>query len=199
GAMSPSATQMCQKCWLLDRRNPEAAARVGAVARLGPGRKRHPVRICAGCKLRKPDAEFAAARNYCKKCLALRSRQWKLDHLEEWSERAIHYQRAHRLGITVAEYRERGYADRDWHRCEVCRTEPARQRHHMDHCHTCQAFRGVLCHDDNQILGLAKDNPARLRALADYLERHAARRTDGVSALRRAGHRREPRRPAADP
>ena len=42
----------------------------------------------------------------------------------------------------------------------------------FDHCHGCETFRGWLCQGCNAALGLAGDNPERLRRLADYLEKH---------------------------
>jgi len=41
----------------------------------------------------------------------------------------------------------------------------------IDHCHDSGRVRGILCKDCNLVLGWMKDTPARLRALADYLER----------------------------
>jgi hypothetical protein len=52
--------------------------------------------------------------------------------------------------------------------CDVC---GSRERICMDHCHEKIVFRGWLCNGCNAALGFAKDNPATLRALADYLER----------------------------
>lgn len=40
----------------------------------------------------------------------------------------------------------------------------------LDHDHATGQFRGWLCDDCNNALGRARDNPAVLRALADYLE-----------------------------
>lgn len=42
----------------------------------------------------------------------------------------------------------------------------------VDHCHRTKKVRGLLCALCNRALGHAKDDPARLRALADYVERH---------------------------
>jgi hypothetical protein len=42
-----------------------------------------------------------------------------------------------------------------------------------DHDHRTGDFRGWLCNSCNAALGFAKDDPWRLRLLADYLERHA--------------------------
>lgn len=52
--------------------------------------------------------------------------------------------------------------------CEVC---DSRDRLVVDHDHETMKIRGVLCHWCNVALGMTKDDPDRLRALADYLER----------------------------
>jgi hypothetical protein len=61
-------------------------------------------------------------------------------------------------------------------RCEVCNAQRCngkkgrkRVRICYDHCHLSGLFRGWLCDDCNHILGLAKDDPQRLRKLARYL------------------------------
>jgi hypothetical protein len=62
--------------------------------------------------------------------------------------------------------------------CAACGT--TRGPWHIDHDHICcpgsktcgNCVRAILCASCNCALGFAKDNPATLRALADYLERH---------------------------
>lgn len=55
--------------------------------------------------------------------------------------------------------------------CEICGLPSHDARAiHFDRCHTTGAFRGWLCVRCNHTLGKAKDSPALLRKLADYLE-----------------------------
>lgn len=63
--------------------------------------------------------------------------------------------------------------------CAACQAPgPGKGGWHTDHDHRCcpgsascgKCIRGILCHGCNTTAGLAGDDPARLRALADYLE-----------------------------
>jgi hypothetical protein len=46
---------------------------------------------------------------------------------------------------------------------------------HTDHDHVTGKVRGILCGPCNMTLGHAKDDPERLRSLADYVEKHRGR------------------------
>lgn len=80
--------------------------------------------------------------------------------------------------------------------CAVCGAKPAQEPHnrnptatraslHVDHDHACcpgpyscgRCVRGLLCSRCNRAVGLMADNPERLRAAADYVERS---RSDAV-------------------
>lgn len=88
-------------------------------------------------------------------------------------EKRIVAQREYKTGVSEAEYNakflEQGGV------CAVCHTPPPSSgwitRLGADHDHKTGKFRGILCARCNAALGQAADSPARLRALADYLER----------------------------
>ena len=77
-----------------------------------------------------------------------------------------------KYGITTAEVDQ--LLDAQEHLCAICR-RPHRgkgTRLHVDHCHATNRIRGLLCSNCNTLLGLAGDDPARLRAAASYIEAH---------------------------
>ncbi len=57
-------------------------------------------------------------------------------------------------------------------RCAICRSDKpgGKGRFHVDHDHASGLVRGLLCNGCNVGLGHYGDDPARLRAAADYLE-----------------------------
>jgi len=74
--------------------------------------------------------------------------------------------------------------------CEVCQAEG---KTHYDHCHSTGQFRGWLCNSCNCALGFAKDVPATLRALAEYLERGGNHVGEaGIPAYRRGAKKMPP-------
>lgn len=82
----------------------------------------------------------------------------------------------HRHGMNAA---EKAYLATEQGGCRVCkRQEPGAKGWVVDHDHSCcpgekscgACRRGILCAWCNNALGYALDNPAILRALADYLE-----------------------------
>jgi hypothetical protein len=59
--------------------------------------------------------------------------------------------------------------------CAICGDASA---FHVDHCHTSGAVRGILCNGCNTGLGLFKEDPARLIAATQYLEKSNAAAAD---------------------
>ena len=59
-------------------------------------------------------------------------------------------------------------------RCAVCKSiNPGRKTGHWctDHNHVTGVVRGILCNGCNAALGHTKDDPLRLRLLAEYVEK----------------------------
>lgn len=58
-------------------------------------------------------------------------------------------------------------------KCAVCGGGPngPGTRLHIDHCHTSNRIRGLLCAKCNTAVGLLGDDPKRADALAAYLRR----------------------------
>lgn len=82
-------------------------------------------------------------------------------------------------GITGAE----AAALRARNACDICgsidsgaRGKPFR----IDHCHETGIVRGLLCHPCNIAIGSMKDDPERLRAAADYVEKYRAQSHGGT-------------------
>lgn len=100
----------------------------------------------------------------------------KKDADARWRASAPHYNRQYLYGMTAEEFDARLAAQGGV--CAICGTPEwnGKGDHpHVDHCHETSQVRGLLCRGCNNGLGNFGDDPARLRAAADYLEAHSAR------------------------
>ena len=74
-------------------------------------------------------------------------------------------------GITVAQEQEMLKTQNSC--CAICETTaPGKRGWHVDHNHSTNAVRGILCQACNKALAFAKDSPILLRKMAIYLEQH---------------------------
>jgi hypothetical protein len=146
-------------------------------ARTGGPRRRHPRdtpvpeghKWCPDCDQVLPLTSFglnAASRNgrtsYCKPCHNIRGKKAK-ELLG--GERTYHLRR--RYGITAEE--ADAMLEEQGGLCAICKAAPAV---HVDHDHATGGVRSLLCFNCNGGLGQFKDDPALLRAAADYVGFH---------------------------
>lgn len=126
-------------------------------------------KFCGGCQQEKPIEEWTKPWvHYCGQCSKAKGRE----HYQRWggSDRSYAQCLKRNYGMTLEEYEARLEAQSG--RCAICRDEPTKKRLHVDHNHQTGAIRDLLCEWCNHAIGKAREDPARLRAMAEYLERH---------------------------
>ena len=131
----------------------------------------------------------------CKPCQAIHKREgskarqaaWRAANPERAKEIQNKYNRARLLddeyrrlnrermvlatyGITQAQLE--ALIERQHGFCAICGGPPngPGTRLHIDHCHDTGRIRGMLCAKCNTMIGLADNDPCRLRDAADYLK-----------------------------
>lgn len=115
----------------------------------------------------------------------------------ESGEAARERKRGYRLravyGLTVEQYDDMLAAQGGV--CAICSRPPGKTRLHVDHDHKTGIVRGLLCFSCNhRVLSAARDNPAVLRAAAEYIEAPPAVAVIGtVVAPPRKKKKRKPR------
>jgi hypothetical protein len=139
---------------------------------------------CTGCDTTKPRDAFRVRKSGrqageiefpCRACRSTRKAAYNKRNPEKvlaWEARRDNRLKVlRRHGLTQAEYL--AMLDEQEDRCASCRDEfsETQKRVCIDHNHRTGTVRGILCHNCNVSAGLLNDEPARLRALADYLER----------------------------
>lgn len=129
------------------------------------------LRICRGqCKTRKPLTDFNKSPNHklgratiCKECFST--------YQAEYREKRYAWDISHRYNISAEQYQNLLTTQNGC--CAICKDKPQR-RLSVDHCHTTDTVRALLCHSCNVVLGLVKESPERLEACAQYLRQHAS-------------------------
>lgn len=160
---------------------------------------------CARCGEVKPVDSFGddvrkfnGKKSYCRDCGRASTNEWRERYPEKYEalkklpktavqklrRKDIDLQKTYR--ITLLDYEEMLASQGNC--CAVCGGQPsgrgkAGARLAVDHAHSCcpgkescgKCIRGLLCANCNTLIGLGGELPDRLRAAADYLERHTAK------------------------
>ncbi len=131
---------------------------------------------CRTCKEFKSEEEFYDRGNCvarpnrrgkdteCKICFGQRSRK-------NSSSEKRRYNRVHlKFGLSKKEYDQ---LIKDFPICGICNNEfrlgPPHFEPHVDHCHTTNKVRGLLCNECNKGLGWFRDNSTNLTNAAQYI------------------------------
>lgn len=140
-----------------------------------------PTKVCPRCEQELPRSAFKVRKNghtysYCEPChreyAAERQRRYKAStpHLEE-KRRENNRRTKLRLSYGISPEEYDALLAKQGGVCAICGQPPKRGRAFLDvdHCHSSNAIRGLLCSDCNLCVGLMDDDPERLVAAADYL------------------------------
>lgn len=149
-------------------------------------------RICSCCNLEKELGLFgnsktgiAGKKGTCKKC--------ESDASNRYNKRNRHKVRQigrrvalRKLGLTPEQYE--ALLEAQGRSCAICGATKAggKGAFPVDHCHRTGAVRGILCTNCNLVLGLVKDDSARLEKAAAYLRQDGYRMVTSRNAVRRA-------------
>lgn len=120
--------------------------------------------------------------SYCKECNRAKSRAWARDNPEKAQAQA---RKRRELGLNRAQIRFRKYGigateyaallAAQGEACAICgRTASGRKDSTelcVDHCHTSNRIRGLLCHSCNRGIGLLQDSEEILEKALTYLRR----------------------------
>jgi hypothetical protein len=123
------------------------------------------MKICSKCNQSLPE-NFFHKRTYssgniglqpkCKKCSTKNRRQYYKPH--EFMRR--------KFKLTEQQYAEL----MNNNNCEIC--SRVLEKKCIDHCHSTNIVRGVLCNNCNTALGLVGDNVSVLEEMIKYLQKH---------------------------
>lgn len=124
-------------------------------------------KTCSKCGKQKPAGEFTPRKTVCKPCRVLKITQWRKANPQK-AQKLNRLATLKRHGLTSL-----GYAKLlafQLGTCAICNREcTLNKRLSIDHDHTTNQIRGLLCDPCNTGLGKFKDDPSLFYAAADYL------------------------------
>jgi hypothetical protein len=145
---------------------------------------------CYRCEQVKPISEFGKSNHlkdgYCSNCKDCENKKARDNRAKRKKEDPKKYKRINKnnnfkrlYGITLEEFDQ--MFERAGSQCEICSKGLVKEREGskgptdnvavLDHCHTTGTVRAILCSQCNTALGLMKEDPTKIRQLADYAEK----------------------------
>jgi hypothetical protein len=115
------------------------------------------------------DLRFAKMTPEQRRAKLERERKWRLKNPEKKNVIQRRANLKYSYGITLEEYH--AIFQSQGESCAICRAKQS-IKWCLDHCHSTNSVRGVLCHHCNTLLGHAKDNEQVLIDAIFYLLKH---------------------------
>jgi len=126
-------------------------------------------KVCRICKQEQPISEFA---NRERSRLDSRCRACERERLRDYRSRNKQKIRGKnfrgRYGIEVEDYE--ALKEQQGGKCAICKTEG--RVLYVDHCHSTQKLRGLLCQQCNTGIGMLQDSLKVLKKAVRYLEKY---------------------------
>jgi hypothetical protein len=127
------------------------------------------------------DTDFQNALSEHKNEVAVvrKKKEYTPDRIAKRKAACVRYEARHKLarieqklkaryGITKQQYD--GLFERQQGKCAICNQKFSSRKLDVDHAHTTNLVRGLLCRACNIMIGLAKERPEIFHAAANYLE-----------------------------
>lgn len=132
-------------------------------------------KYCWRCKALKPRSDFYTYNSrdgldyWCKPCRSVYSGDWQKRNPEKRRRRIYHRMLRMLYGMTPEQHAAMVAAQAGL--CAICGEPPTNKIGLcVDHDHATGQVRALLCSHCNSMIGMAKEDPSRLRAAVAYLE-----------------------------
>jgi hypothetical protein len=129
---------------------------------------------CNACGKQKPLSEFYKNKitkdghhGECKPCNKTRATKWYKNNLNRNKNTRLNKS----YGISLEQYLQ--MLEKQENKCAICDIKLTKDRHTcVDHCHSTNKIRGILCTNCNILLGQAKDSIKILKSAQKYLNKY---------------------------
>jgi hypothetical protein len=130
------------------------------------------LKTCKVCGVEKNISDFYAGRKDCKDCKNAAARQWRKDNPENVERHLVRMRertKERRYGITQEQF-DQMLVDQN-NKCKICDNVFKNSKEtHIDHCHSTNKVRGLLCNGCNMALGQFMDNTDIMDNAIKYLQ-----------------------------
>lgn len=133
---------------------------------------------CSRCSEIKPLSEFSNSKHSkdgkkagCKACQKLYNDKWHIANKDKKADSNRWWMIGNKYNLTKEQYLAMLTEQNSC--CKICHTHQDENTHgylYVDHCHTTNIVRGLLCRSCNSMLGMAKDDIDILTNAIKYLK-----------------------------